>query len=152
MSKSLKTVFDKVDIQIVGWMEHYGRFLLRIALGIIFFWFGVLKIFGMSPAAELVARTVYWFDPVIFVPVLGWWEALIGIGLWIRPMLRVTLFLLFVQMMGTMLPLVLLPEVCFVKFPFVLTLEGQYIIKNLVLIGAAIVVGGTLRKQYDIWV
>jgi uncharacterized membrane protein YkgB len=49
-------------------------------------------------------------------------------------------------MPGTFLPLILLPEVCFTSFPFGLTLEGQYIVKNLIIISAALVVGSTVRK------
>ncbi len=66
-----------------------------------------------------------------------------------RPLIRAALFLLFLQMPGTMLPLILLPDVCFTTFPYGLTMEGQYIIKNLVLIGAALVVGGTVRSSSD---
>ena len=139
--------FDLMDQRIAGWMEYYGRFFLRISLGIIFIWFGMLKPFGLSPATQLVERTVYWFPPEVFVPILGWWEVAIGIGLLFRPLIRFALFLLFLQMPGTMLPLVFLPDVCFTKFPFALTIEGQYIIKNLILVSAAIVVGGTVRSQ-----
>jgi len=103
----------------------------------------------MSPADELVRRTVYWFPPDIFIPLLGYWEITIGACLLFRPLIRVALFLLFLQMPGTMLPLVLLPEVCFTSIPFGLTIEGQYVIKNIVLIGAAIVIGGTVRMKQD---
>jgi uncharacterized membrane protein YkgB len=65
----------------------------------------------------------------------------------IRPLLRLAILLLFLQMPGTFLPLVLLPDVCWVSVPLVPSLEGQYIIKNLVLIAAAIVVGGTVREK-----
>ena len=71
-------------------------------------------------------------------------EIAIGLCLLYTPFIRAGLFLLALQMPGTFLPLILLPEVCFVNFPFDLTLEGQYIVKNLVLIGAAIVVGSRL--------
>jgi uncharacterized membrane protein YkgB len=147
--KTLKPgrIFEQVDPVIAGWMERNGIRLLRISLGIIFIWFGALKTVGMSPAQELVARTVYWFPPEIFIPILGWWEVLIGVGLLIRPMVRLAIALLFLQMPGTMLPLFLLPDVCFTSIPFGLTIEGQYIIKNLILISAAIVVGGTVRKE-----
>lgn len=111
-----------------------------------FVWFGLLKTVGMSPAQELVARTVYWFPPEVFIPILGWWEVLIGLGLLIRPLARLAIALLFLQMPGTFLPLLLLPDVCFTAVPYGLTIEGQYIIKNLVLISAAIVVGGTVRE------
>ncbi|MBT4094934.1 MAG: hypothetical protein HOE85_13285, partial [Nitrospinaceae bacterium] len=140
---------ERIDLRISGWMEKYGRMLLRISLAVIFIWFGALKLLGISPAEELVSRTVYWFSPALFVPILGWWEVAIGAGLLFRPLIRLALFLLFLQMPGTVLPLILLPEVCFTQFPFGLTLEGQYIIKNLILISAAIVVGGTVRARAD---
>ncbi len=65
----------------------------------------------------------------------------------IKQLIRVSIFLLFIQMPGTFLPLILLPEICFNNFPFGLTLEGQYIIKNLIIISAALVVGSTVRKK-----
>ena len=76
---------------------------------------------------------------------VSWESAAIGLGLLFRPLIRFALLLLFLQMPGTMLPLILLPDVCFTHFPFGLTLEGQYIIKNLILISAAIVIGGGVR-------
>lgn len=139
--------FDRIDRAIAGWMGRYGIELLRISLGVIFIWFGALKPFGMSPAQDLVARTVYVVDADWFVPFLGWWEVAIGVGLLIRPLIRPAIALLFLQMPGTFLPLVLLPGVCFTAAPFGLTLEGQYIIKNLILISAALVVGGTVRDR-----
>ncbi len=145
----VRTRFDDIDERIATWMERYGLFVLRVSLALIFVWFGALKPLGMSPAEELVERTVYWIDPDWFIPVLGWWEVAIGVCLLIRPLLRVGILLLFLQMPGTILPLFLLPSVCFTSVPFGLTLEGQYIVKNAVLIGAAIVVGGTVRTTSD---
>lgn len=145
-----RKIFDRIDPAIAGWMDRRGLFLLRISLAIIFIWFGALKTVGMSPADELVRRTVYWFPPDIFIPLLGWWEVAIGVCLLFRPLIRAAIFLLFLQMPGTMLPLILLPDVCFTSVPFGLTIEGQYIIKNIVLIGAAIVIGGTVRQKHDV--
>lgn len=136
-----------LDRRIAGWMQRNGHFVLRIGLAVVFIWFGLLKPLGMSPAADLVRRTVYFVPPDVFLPLLGWWEVLIGVGLLYRPLNRVAILLLFLQMPGTLLPLVLLPEVCFTQIPWGLTLEGQYIIKNAVLIGAALVVGGTVRTR-----
>lgn len=147
MKKGTSFDFERVDTVIAGWMSRYGVRLLRYSLGIIFIWFGALKPFGLSPAQELVSNTVYFVDPEWFVPLLGWWEVAIGIGLLIRPLIRPAIALLFLQMPGTFLPLILLPDVCFTAFPFGLTLEGQYIIKNLILISAALVVGGTVRQR-----
>jgi uncharacterized membrane protein YkgB len=138
----------KFDVKLIEFLNRVSLPVLQISLGIIFIWFGVLKIFGDSPANDLITKTIYWFDPAIFIPVLGVWEAAIGICLIVPAFIRVGLFLLALQMPGTFLPLILLPEVCFQSIPFDLTLEGQYIIKNLVLIGAAIVVGGRLTPLH----
>ena len=133
--------FDSLLIQR---LNNWSLPVLRVSLGIVFIWFGALKPFGDSPANEVITKTIYWFDPDIFIPILGYWEMLIGICLLYTPLIRVGLFLLALQMPGTFLPLVLRPEICFIDVPFNLTLEGQYIVKNLVLIGAAMVVGGKL--------
>jgi uncharacterized membrane protein YphA (DoxX/SURF4 family) len=142
----LEQEFDRLDRAITGFMARYGLTFLRIALGIVFFWFGALKLFpGLSPAEDLVVETVTFIPENIFLPVLAVWEMLIGLGLIFGVFMRVTLLLLFLQMPGTMLPLVVKPDAVWTSFPFGLTLEGQYIVKNLVLIGAGLVLGGTVR-------
>lgn len=138
--------FDRLDLVLVRWMARNGVPILRVGLGIVFVWFGALKFFpGVSPAETLVRNTVYFVDPDLFLPVLAAWEVLIGAGLITGRWMRATLLLLFLQMPGTALPMVLLPEIVWQTFPLVLTMEGQYIVKNLVLIGAGIVLGGTVR-------
>lgn len=138
--------FDRLDRQITRWMARAGIPILRIALGVVFVWFGALKLFpGMSPAESLVRETVPFFPGDVFVPVLGIWELVIGLGFITGKFLRLTILLLFLQMPGTLAPALLLPERVFAVFPFVLTLEGQYIVKNFVLIGAALVIGATVR-------
>ena len=145
--KNIRT-YDELDIFITKFMSKWGITFLRYSLGVIYIWFGILKPFGLSPAQELVENTVYWFDnPKTFVPILGWWEVVIGLTMCIKPLIRVSIFLLFIQMPGTFLPLILLPEVCFSNFPLGLTLEGQYIVKNLIIISAALVVGSTVRNK-----
>ena len=138
--------FSGLDKNLTEWMANYGLLILRISLGIVFLWFGILKFFkGLSPAEDLVRNTVYFVDPDFFLPVLAAWESLIGIGLITGKFLRVTILLLFLQMPGTALPLLILPEKVWTVFPYGLTLEGQYIVKNLVLIGAGLVIGATVR-------
>lgn len=140
--------FDRFDQAVSNWMARTGTTFLRVGLGIVFFWFGILKFFpGLSPAEELVRNTTYFVNPDLFLPALAAWETLIGIGLISGKFMRVTLLLLFLQMPGTALPLVILPEIVWNSFPFGLTLEGQYIIKNLVLIGAGLVLGGKVRNN-----
>ena len=141
MESELKKKYNLIDLKITSFMADYGMLVLRLGLGIVFLWFGVLKFFpGLSPAEGLVRNTVYFIDPNKFIYVLALWESLIGIEF-----MRTTLLLLFLQMPGTALPLLVLPEVVWTHFPYGLTLEGQYIIKNLVLIGAGLVLGGTVR-------
>jgi len=144
---------EPLDRRITSWMARYGTTLTRLALGIVFTWFGALKFFpGTSPAETLatdtIARLTAGHVPRDVALIgLAVWEVLIGIGLLTGRLLRVTLLLLFLQMAGTMLPLLLFRRETFVNFPLVPTLEGQYIIKNLVLISAAIVVGASVRKK-----
>jgi uncharacterized membrane protein YkgB len=139
---------NDIDLRIATWMNKYGRLFLRYSLAIIFIWFGALKSLGMSPAADLVAQTVYWIDPEVFLPILGWWEMIIGVCLIFRPLIRAAIFLLLLQMVGTVMPLFILQEVCFTSIPFGLTLEGQYIVKNLIIISSALVIGGTVRSDF----
>ena len=142
---------EGVDARITRTLARIGVPVLRIALGIVFLWFGVLKFFpGVSPAETLAARTIEQLtgglvQPALSLPLLATWESVIGIGLILNRAMRGILFLLAVQMAGTFTPLVLFPSETFTVWPIVPTLEGQYIIKNIVLIGAAMVVGATVR-------
>ncbi|HLE16246.1 MAG TPA: DoxX family membrane protein [Anaerolineales bacterium] len=143
--------FDQVDKRLTHWMSRYGIGFLRISLGIVYLWFGVLKFFpGLSPAEQLAVQTMERLSFGLVggefaLNVLAVWETAIGLGLLLGVWLRFTLLLLFLQWIGTIMPLLLYPQVAFTRFPFVPTLEGQYIIKNLVLISAALVIGATVR-------
>ena len=118
---------------------------LRISIGIVFVWFGLLKIFDVSPVSELVAKTIYWFDPDVVVPALGVFEVFVGLCLIAGRLMRIALPLLVLQMAGTFLVLVMHPDVAFQGGnPFLLTVEGEFVIKNLVLLSAALVIGSRL--------
>jgi uncharacterized membrane protein YphA (DoxX/SURF4 family) len=149
--EKLSNLYLIADDKITLFMRHYGILFLRISLGIIFFWFGFLKFFpGVSPADQIATRTITKLtfgiiQPGISIIMLAIWETLIGLGLITGKYLRITLFLLFTQMMGTLTPLALFPSETFTRVPFAPTLEGQYIVKNLVLISAGLVVGATVR-------
>ena len=74
--------FDKLDKTITTWMGKNGLIILRISLGVVFFWFGLLKFFpGLSPEENLVRNTIYFINPDIFIPILALWETTIGIGI-----------------------------------------------------------------------
>ena len=151
LAPSWRTRFDRLDRRITLALAAVAIPFLRIALGVVFLWFGILKFFpGLSPAQDLAARTIEQLSlgavrPDVALPVLAAWECLIGLGLLTGRFLRATLLLLAIQMLGTLTPLILFPAETFTVFPIAPTLEGQYIIKNLVIIAAAMVVGATVR-------
>ncbi len=143
---------DEVDSRISEFMSRWGTVAVRISFGIIFIWFGILKPLGVSSAEPLVLATVPWlpvFDGGTWVSIIGWWEVAIGVCFLFQRTIRVAVALLALQMVGTFMPLVFLPEVTFQagRLPYGPTLEGQYIIKNLMIISAALVVGGTVREK-----
>ena len=152
MSKNkLPEWMDRLDLIIVQWLARYSLPFLRIGMGIVFLWFGALKFFpGLSPATDLAVRTI---DVLTFglIPgnisliLLATLETAIGAGFLTGRYMRLTLALLVFQMAGTLTPLTLFPREAFMVFPYAPTLEGQYIIKNLVLIGAGLVIGSTVR-------
>jgi uncharacterized membrane protein YkgB len=108
-------------------------------------WFGLLKVFDVSPVSGLVAKTIYWFDPDIVVPALGAVEVFVGICLLAGRLMRLALPLLVLQMAGTFLVLVMHPDVAFRDSnPLLLTVEGEFVIKNLVLLSAGLVIGSRL--------
>lgn len=125
-------------------------FLVRIPIFIIFFWFGFLKIIDLSPAQQLVKDTVYWMpflSAESWTYVIGVWEVLIAICFLFKRTTLIAMILLFLQMSGTFLPLLILPEITFQNSnPFLPTLEGQYIIKNIIIITAALIIGRTYLK------
>ncbi|MDA0321830.1 MAG: hypothetical protein O2923_03820 [Verrucomicrobia bacterium] len=142
---------DEIDLRISAFMARWGTIAVRISFGIIFVWFGILKPLGISSAEPLVLATVPWlpfFEGETWVSIIGWWEVAIGVAFLFRSTIRIAVALLALQMVGTFMPLVFLPEITFQagRFPYGPTMEGQYIIKNLMIISAALVVGGTVRK------
>jgi len=144
----LQVLWQRLDKWMIQFMAHYSVLIMRISLAVVFIWFGLLKVTGYSPVVDLVAKTVYWFPPKIVIPVLGVWEIIVGYGLLFGVLLRLTLFLFWIQMAGTFLVLVLLPHVAFqIGNPFLLTMAGEFVIKNLVLIAAGLVIGSTVRKD-----
>jgi uncharacterized membrane protein YphA (DoxX/SURF4 family) len=149
--KSIHNTLATIDVQATDWLARNSISLLRVCLGIIFFWFGVLKFFpGLSPAQDLALRTIDMMTfgllpPDVAIFTLASWECVIGLGLIFGIYLRATLILLLMQMMGTITPLFFFPAEVFTHGVYALTLEGQYIVKNMVLVTAALVIGSTVR-------
>jgi uncharacterized membrane protein YkgB len=142
---------ENAEAELADWLARHAISLLRVSLGVVFGWCGALKLFpGLSPAEKLAGLTISALTggllvPAFSVPILGASECLIGFGLVSGRALRVTLAVLLFHMAGTVTPFALLPGSVFADGPFVLTLEGQYIVKNLVLVSGALVVGAAAR-------
>ena len=144
--------FDEIDQWIARHMKQWGLPAIRISFGVIFFLFGILKPLGLSPAAPLLMKTVVWLpvgSPKTWLLIIGWWEVLIGVTFLFRKTIRIAIGLLFLHMIGTFMPFIFLPEVVYQNAGkvYLPTMEGQYIIKNLMIIAAALVVGGTKCKD-----
>jgi uncharacterized membrane protein YkgB len=142
------TQLDRLDQKVIAFMNSYAILIIRISLGIVFVWFGLLKVMGTSPVYDLASQVVSWLPSELFVPMLGIWEMAIGIWLLLGKALRVVLSLLFLQLAGTFLVLIIRPEAAFQGGnPLLLTTEGEFVVKNLVLIAAGLAVGGTVRYR-----
>ncbi|HJP91145.1 MAG TPA: hypothetical protein VJ875_04265 [Pyrinomonadaceae bacterium] len=137
---SLALQFDEL---VLNMLRRWSITALRLALGAVFLWFGALKIFGSSPVAALIRET-YSFMPInVFVLVLGVWEMAIGIGIILKRALRCVLILMGLHLIGTFTAILFNPSVFFVRgVPFCLTTDGEFVMKNLVLIAAALVIAG----------
>ena len=136
---------ERLDARVRRFLDRVGVPLLRISLGVVFLWFGLLKVVDVSPVSGLVAKTIYWFDPDLVVPALGAVEVFVGACFLAGRLMRVAIPLLVLQMAGTFLVLVLLPDVTFRDGnPLLLSVEGEFVVKNLVLLSAGLVVGSRL--------
>lgn len=138
----LSLVFQ-LDELLLNTLRRWSITALRLALGSIFLWFGALKLFGNSPVASLIQET-YSFLPInVFVLVLGVWETVIGLGMILKRALRCMVILLCIHLIGTFSAIWFNPRIFFVRgVPFCLTVDGEFVVKNLVLITAALVIAG----------
>ncbi len=138
----------KIDIELIHFFRRISVPIARFGLFVIFFWFGILKVVDMSPASPLVQnlfeQTIGFMPFSTFIVLFGLFECLIGILFIIRGLERVVIPMLFIHMVTTFMPLFLLPSVTWSSI-MVPTLEGQYIIKNLVIIAAAIGIAAHLH-------
>lgn len=143
-----KSSREALDLHIIAFFKRTAIPFARIALFIVFFWFGAIKLIGLSPAGPLAealtARTVgaELFTPLfICIAIL---ECVIGILFLIPKAVRVVIPLLFFHLLIVCSPLVLVPEMTW-HAPLVPSLEGQYIIKNIVIVAVAFYVAANTQ-------
>ena len=122
--------------------------LLRASLGIVFIWFGALKLTNSTPVAELVANTVPFLPSNLFVPALGIFEVLLGVALLVGRYLGVVILLMLGHLTGTFLVLVTQPQLAFQNGnPLLLTMTGEFVVKNIVLMTAGLVLATVTRQR-----
>jgi putative oxidoreductase len=140
------TLFADLEQRAVALLRRVGVPLLRISLGVVFVWFGALKIANVTPVGDLVAGTLPFVDPVWFVPFLGGVEVALGLGLLLGRAITVISAVLVGHLCGTFLVLVMQPELAFQNGnPLLLTTIGEFVVKNVVLIAAALVLAARLH-------
>jgi uncharacterized membrane protein YkgB len=136
-------------------VDRAGTLLtLRLSLAVIFVWFGASKPLGPSPAVPLVSNAVstldtFWvFVPYdLFFPVLGWWEAFVGLCLLSRRTTVLAVLMMVPRILSTIFVMLLIPGMTFAAFPFVPSMAGMYIVKNLVLLSSSLVVASTVTER-----
>jgi len=143
-------VLARFDRDVIEFTRAHSIMILRLSLGIVFVWFGVLKIVGHSPVADLVIKTAYFLPPDVALIGMGILETIIGLGLLTGLAMRLTLFLFFVQMCGTFLTVITRPDLLIEHGdPLLLSVDGEFLLKNLVLIAAGIAIIGAVPKAHE---
>lgn len=142
-----RSVIRRFDEFAIGLARRYGIMTLRVALGVVFLWFGGLKVADASPVAGLVADVVPIVSDRAAVLIVGIVELVVGAGLITGWAIRITLALFFAQMVGTFAVLVLHPGSSFEGGnPLRLSVLGEFVVKNLVLLTAGLVVAATIPR------
>ena len=141
-------LYERIDTAVVAFLREHALTALRLALAVVFIWFGALKVAGRSPVYDLVADTVFFLPGSFVVPAFGVLEIAIGAGLLLGVGLRVVLLLFLLQMAGTFLVFVTQPGESFQEGnPLLLTTTGEFVLKNIVLIAAGLAVGATVSRS-----
>lgn len=154
--EALTPIVNEVEESAVRWMARWSTRLAEISLGVIYIWFGALKFFpDLSPAEGLVRATVGEISGAVRIPLpttpvfilLAAWEVMIGIGFIVHRYRRAAVWMLIAHIPATTLPFLLLPDLVWTHAPLGLSLEGQYIVKNLALLSGALAVGAATRSS-----
>ncbi len=139
---------EAIDLRLARWFDKYGITLLRLAIGIVYIWFGILKIIDRSPVEELVRDVAFFLPSDLVLPGMGIFEVIVGLGLIFPVAMRITLLAMWLQLIGTLLAFVVVPGDCFQDGnPLLLTTTGEFVLKNLVLISAGVVIGSAVRAR-----
>lgn len=146
----MKRLFRKLDFYLISLFKKIATPLARLAIFVVFFWFGYLKIIGVSAAnplvQDLLAQTLPFITFDQFIVLFGIYEILIGFLFIVPKMERLAIFLLIPHMVMTVLPLFILRQLTW-ESTGVPTMEGQYIIKNIAIIALAFSIASHLHPK-----
>lgn len=143
----------KFENAFLRWVAANGLSILRVSIGIIYFWFGILKFFpGISPAEELAVSTIHeltfgLLPDIVSLYSLAIWECGLGLLLVSGRYLRFSTFWMLLHMVCTFTPVLFFPELIFNEAPHSFTLVGQYIMKNIVIISAGIILYASTKVK-----
>lgn len=153
------TRLERFDLRAINFLRHYGDEFGRIAFFVIFVWFGVLKVFELSPAGPLVEELFnatflrLLGSPETFLILFGLLEMAIGIMALIPKLKRITFLIMVFHLVTTVLPLFILPDVTWFSF-MIPTLTGQYIMKNIALLALGMLLLARIKPMtvtHSIW-
>jgi uncharacterized membrane protein YkgB len=130
---------------ISGLMKRHGLNYLRYFFSFVFIWFGALKLIGLSDSNALIAKTLPFLPSELAILAVGCLEIFIGICLSVKPLTKFGPYIMLLYFLGTFSTLFTMPTLSWISFPLVPSTLGQYVIKNLALVAAAIVIGNNLR-------
>lgn len=145
---------ERLDLSPISWaIEHAGTIgpkALQASLAVLFVWFGAMKLLGASPVAGLISEAVPFVDPSLLIPALGVFEVVLGVTLLTGANLAV-LVAMSAHLVGTFSVFLFAPELSFQGGnPLLLTTEGEFVMKNLVLLASAVTLigfGGQNRSR-----
>ena len=148
LPEGIRDPVERLDRRLARWFDVWGITLLRIAVGVVYIWFGALKVADRSPVEDLVLDVAFFAKGDWIVYAFGAWEIIIGLGLIFPVALRLTLLMLWVQLAGTLLAFVFAADKTFQDGnPLLLTETGEFVLKNVVLITSGLVIGSTVRQR-----
>jgi putative oxidoreductase len=144
---ALPQMYREMESRTIQRLQRISLPLLRCAIGLVFVWFGALKVANVSPVGELVANTLPWFDRALVLPLLGGFEIALGLALLAGRFLTIVCAALVAHLTGTFMSVIMQPDVVFQHGnPLMLTTEGEFVVKNFVFIAAGLVIAARFRR------
>ena len=138
--RSAPRAHESLSEEFRDFVGRHVLFLLRLSLATVFFWFGVLKVANVSPVASLLRASIPFLATTPYLEILGIAEIAIGFALLVNRLARQATVLMVLHLLGTLSLFVIAPSMIFAPTFPVLTMDGEFVLKNVVLITSALVI------------